>query len=192
MDIQTVSKFLSYILRHHPEEIGIKVDKNGWVRISELITQSQKHGKPLNRQIIGQVSLEGIKKRFIISEDKQYIRAGYGHSIDVDLQLRAKNPPEKLYHGTAQKHITSILAEGIEARSRNFVHLSTTVDEAQQVGGRHGTPQILVVQSQLMQVKGYDFYQSESEKSIWLTKYVPPKFVQNGNSMKKLKYDPIF
>lgn len=178
MDLRSYSKFLSYVLRHHPEEIGLTVDENGWAEISELISKSQNHGKSLDRKIIEQVIRQGSKQRFIISQDGQYIRAGYGHSVDVDLQMKPQSPPQQLYHGTAQKNAASILSDGIKARSRNFVHLSVTVDEARNVGGRHGTPIILAVLSKQMSSAGHDFYQSESEESIWLTSYVPPEFIE--------------
>lgn len=178
MDIIALSKFLSYVLRHHPEAIGLDLDDNGWAKLSELVEKAQQSGKDIDRNIIRRIMQNSSKQRFILSSDRKYIRAGYGHSIDVDLQLKPKEPPEKLYHGTARENITSILADGIQARSRNFVHLSTTVDEARNVGGRHGKPQILLVFSKRMSREDYDFYQSESEESIWLTNFVPPEFLE--------------
>ncbi len=179
MDITALSKFLSYVLRHHPEDIGLELDDNGWAEVSELIKKAQDGGRYFDQDAIQQIMQKSSKQRFILSSDGKYIRAGYGHSIDVDLKLASKNPPEKLYHGTARDNVLSILEDGIQARSRNFVHLSTTVDEARNVGGRHGEPKILVVFAGQMSGNDYDFFQSESEKSIWLTSYVPPKYIQS-------------
>lgn len=178
MDITALSKFLSYVLRHHPEDIGLELDDRGWAEVSEMIKKSQDEGRNLDRDAIQQIIENSSKQRFILSSDGKYIRAGYGHSIDVDLQLKPKAPPEKLYHGTARDNVASIFAEGIQARSRNFVHLSTTVDEALNVGGRHGEPKILLVFAGQMSHKGYDFYQSESEGSIWLTSNVPSQYIE--------------
>ncbi|MDZ7659040.1 RNA 2'-phosphotransferase [Fodinibius sp.] len=178
MDVTALSKFLSYVLRHHPEDIGLELDDSGWAKVSELIEKAQNHGKNIDRDIIRQIMQNSSKQRFIVSSDGKYIRAGYGHSINVDLQLKPETPPQKLYHGTAHDNVASILADGIEARSRNFVHLSTTVDEARNVGGRHGEPEILLVFARRMSREGYDFYQSESEESIWLTNYVPPQYIE--------------
>lgn len=178
MDVTAHSKFLSYLLRHHPEAIGLELDDNGWARVSSLVEKAQRYGKDIDRDIIHRIIQSSSKQRFILSNDGEYIRAGYGHSIDVDLQLKPKDPPEKLYHGTARGNLASILADGIKARSRNFVHLSTTVEEARSVGGRHGEPTILVVYSGRMSREGYDFYQSQSEESIWLTNFVPPEFLE--------------
>lgn len=179
MNLTSLSKFLSYVLRHHPESIGLVVDQNGWVEVSELISKAQKEGKSIDRQTLRRVIEHASKQRFILSDDANYIRAGYGHSIDVDLQLKPQAPPQELYHGTAQRNVDSILAEGLRAGSRNFVHLSATRDEARNVGSRHGAPVILTVQARMMSESSYNFYQSQSEPDIWLTKQVPAKFLLN-------------
>lgn len=179
-DLTSLSKFLSYVLRHHPEDIGLKLNENGWAQVSELINKSEKHGKALSRDILEQMMQHGSKQRFILSEDGTCIRAGYGHSIDVDLELKPTSPPEELYHGTAKNNVQSIIAEGIHSGSRNLVHLSATCDEARNVGSRHGFPVIITVQAKQMSRQGYDFYQSESEPGIWLTRKVPPDFVERS------------
>lgn len=75
-DLTTLSKFLSYVLRHHPEDIGLELDENGWVQITELIKKAQKHGKSLSRNTLEQIMQHGSKQRFIISGDGSHIRAG--------------------------------------------------------------------------------------------------------------------
>ncbi|TYP93654.1 putative RNA 2'-phosphotransferase [Fodinibius salinus] len=175
--LRSLSKFLSYVLRDHPESIGLSVDENGWASVDKLIHKAKEEGKKLNYNRLHDIISHGSKQRFILSEDGNYIRAGYGHSIDVDLQLRAQQPPEILYHGTAQRNADNILAEGLHSANRNLVHLSVHKADAHQVGARHGESVILRVNSIKMARKNYDFYQSESEPSIWLTKYVPAKFI---------------
>ncbi len=176
MDLISLSKFLSYVLRHHPESIGLKLDKNGWAAVDELISKAQEEGKPINRDTICQIMSQGSKQRFILSKNSEYIRAGYGHSIDVDLQLKPKAPPEELYHGTARRNVDSIMRQGIKPGNRNFVHPSATIDDAKSVGSRHGKPVILKVNAEPMK-QDHNFYQSESEPGIWLTGKVPPEFV---------------
>lgn len=180
-NIKHNSKFLSYVLRHHPETIGLKMDKHGWVEVSELIRKARKQCKSLDLQTIRTIIQNSGKQRFILSEDEQFIRAGYGHSVDIDLQLHPKKPPETLYHGTAQQNVGSILEEGILSSGRNFVHLSATEEEAQKVGGRHGKPVILLVRAETMCGEGYNFYQSDSEADIWLVQFVPAEFVETQN-----------
>lgn len=180
MDLKSLSKFLSYLLRHRPEAIDLKLDSNGWAKVSELIVKAHQNGKTINRDLLQKIIKDGAKQRFIFSEDGEYIRAGYGHSIDIDLQLHPKSPPPQLYHGTTEGSISSILEEGIKPGNRQFVHLSVEKADAQQVGSRHGSPVILTVQANALNDQGYSFYQSESESTIWLTKSVPPEFVNRS------------
>lgn len=172
-----LSKFLSYILRHRPQSIGLSLDKNGWLSVSELIEQANKHGYQINRKILNRIIRESSKQRFILDYKGESIRAGYGHTIDVDLELNPKIPPDILYHGTAQASAKAIKREGINAGSRNFVHLSVEKEDARYVGSRHGKPVILKIEAKTMAEEGYNFYQSESEPGIWLTKEVPAKFI---------------
>lgn len=177
-DLVSTSKFLSYLLRHHPEEIGLELDENGWANVDELFEKAEMHGRPISLNDLKQIMENGSKQRFILSDDGEYIRAGYGHSIDVNLELNPSMPPDELYHGTAKKNLSSILADGIHPGSRNFVHLSTTSEDAQFVGSRHGKPVILKVSAKKMCREDYNFYQSDSEPCIWLTKNVPPDFLK--------------
>jgi putative RNA 2'-phosphotransferase len=176
-EITEISKFLSYVLRHHPEAIGLELDAHGWANIDSLIEKAGQEGKSLSHEKLHEVVASGTKKRFTISEDRDFIRAGYGHSIDVDLSLKPATPPEVLYHGTARKNLESILKQGIHSANRNFVHLSRHKEDAVSVGGRHGQPVVLTVAAIEMHDSGFRFYPSESEPGIWLVNKVPPEFI---------------
>ena len=39
--LKKTSKFLSLILRHKPETIGLKLDAHGWANVDELIELAQ-------------------------------------------------------------------------------------------------------------------------------------------------------
>lgn len=176
--ITETSKFLSYILRHHPDTIGLEIDPQGWAHLPSLIEKAQHHGKEVTRELIQRVMENGEKQRFKLSEDGNYIRAGYGHSIDVDLNLDPIPPPGVLYHGTAKRNVDSILSEGLNPGSRNLVHLSDNERDAMNVGSRHGSPQLLTILSEKMYEAGFPFYQSDSEPGIWLVEEVPPRFIE--------------
>ena len=179
-ELTSLSKFLSYVLRHNPESIDLQVDDNGWASVEELIRKGRRDGRKISRELIQDVMKSGSKQRFMLSEDRRYIRAGYGHSIEVDLQLRPQTPPRKLYHGTAKDHVESILERGLQPGSRNFVHLSADRSDARQVGSRHGTPVILTLRAARMHDEGFEFYQSETEPGIWLTASVPPVYIEKS------------
>lgn len=176
--LKKISKFLSYILRHHPESIGLEVDRQGWAHLSTLIAKAQEDGRNISREIIGKVMAKGGKQRFSLSDDGNYIRAGYGHSIDVDLDLEPKPPPDNLYHGTASRNVESILADGLHSGSRKMVHLTASKSDATEVGSRHGKPQLLTILARQMYEQGHPFYQSDSEPSIWLVESVPAEFIE--------------
>lgn len=170
-----LSKFLSYILRHNPDSIGLSVDPRGWADMDQLIRKSREKGRTLNRRMIEKIAYESEKNRFDISNDGRYIRANYGHSIPVNLDYTSTAPPQYLYHGTAASNEPSIRNEGIHAGGRQYVHLSPDQKSARQVGQRHGSPVILTIKALLMFEDGYDFYPTQSD--VWLTAFVPSAYI---------------
>lgn len=177
-DLISSSKFLSLVLRHKPDIIGLTLDTEGWAGIDELIRLSQSH-TPLTRAMIEAIVAENSKQRFAISEDGSRIRARQGHSIDVDLQLQPTSPPQRLYHGTATRFVDAIRREGLHKRSRQHVHLSANADTATLVGARHGRPMVLIVHADKMAAAGHAFFLSEN--GVWLTDAVPVDFIDFGD-----------
>lgn len=174
---EKTSKFLSLILRHKPEVIGLQLDAHGWANIDELVGKARASDRAsgLDHSIIRSVVDTSDKRRFVISEDGQRIRANQGHSVDIDLQLKPLAPPERLYHGTATQFVDSILCEGLKPKKRQYVHLSTDIETATSVGQRHGKPIILTINARLMHDQGFEFFLSDND--IWLTKEIPVEFV---------------
>lgn len=173
--LKNISKFLSLVLRHKPEEIGLALDNEGWARVDELIQKMNQKGIVVNFETIDEVIQTNDKKRFAFNDDKTLIRASQGHSIDVALNLPAVTPPDILYHGTAEKYVDSILQTGLQKQSRQHVHLSATVATAKAVGGRHGKPVILTIKAKAMNTAGFKFYLSEN--NVWLTDSVPVEYL---------------
>ncbi len=175
MNKTKLSKFLSLVLRHKPEAIGLTLDSEGWVAVDDLLACLKSAGKTTNRRELEEVVAENNKQRFRFSEDGQRIRANQGHSIAVDLKLEPCTPPEKLYHGTATRFLSSIYADGLVPGSRQHVHLSGDRETAEVVGRRHGKPVILVVDAEAMHRDGKQFYISDN--GVWLTDAVLPEFI---------------
>jgi len=174
--LETTSKFLSYVLRHQPQAIGLQLDSEGWANIDELIVGAARQGKKLDKALIHQVVASNDKQRFALSDDGQNIRAVQGHSTTmVQRQLEAKVPPRYLYHGTATRFIDSIFNQGLLPGNRHYVHLSLDEKTALKVGQRHGKPVVLAIRALLMHENGFFFYQAEN--GVWLTKNVPVEFV---------------
>ncbi|MFQ5796239.1 MAG: RNA 2'-phosphotransferase [Candidatus Bipolaricaulia bacterium] len=177
MDKQLVriSKFLSLVLRHRPETIGLSLDQGGWARVDKLLIKANRAGKSLNEALLRQVVERNDKQRFSLSEDGLKIRANYGHSIPVDLGLEPLMPPEFLFHGTAARVLESIKRQGLLPRKRNHVHLSPDERTAVQVGKRHGKPIVLTIQAGRMYKHGFEFYRSGN--GVWLTEQVPARYI---------------
>lgn len=176
-DLTSTSKFLSLILRHKPEAIGVDLDEHGWLDISTLIKNANEHGNSITLELLHEVVATSDKRRFMLSEDGLKIRANQGHSVEnVDLQLEPIAPPDVLYHGTVAQFIASIREQGLQKRSRNHVHLSSELSTASQVGMRRGKPIVLVINSEQMHDAGYQFFQSAN--GVWLTEAVPVEFIE--------------
>lgn len=175
MNLDTISKFISMILRHKPEEIGITLDEHGWANVDELINGISKQYKGFGMSELEEIVRTDNKQRYSFNEDKTLIRANQGHSIQVDVELKEKEPPRVLYHGTGMKYVNSINKQGLKPKSRLYVHLSADERTATKVGERHGTPAIYIIDAEHMYEDGYKFYQSVN--GVWLTKTVPIEYM---------------
>ncbi|MFM0543712.1 RNA 2'-phosphotransferase [Paraburkholderia strydomiana] len=191
-DCVAVSRLLSRILRHEPEIVGIRLDRQGWVSVDELIRAIRRTARNANaskrlrtlptvtRDLILAVVATNDKQRFSLSPDGLRIRAAQGHSIAADLGYADMEPPTVLYHGTAWSNWESIAADGLTPQTRHAVHLSTDGNTATRVGARHGQPLVLVVDAARMRADGYAF--SRSNNGVWLSELVPAAyFAQLGS-----------
>lgn len=174
MSLTNTSKFVSLILRHKPETIGIQLDEHGWANVEELIAGISKT-REFNREILEEIVQTDSKQRFTFNEDKTKIRANQGHSISVDVELSEAIPPETLWHGTGEKYVASIDQQGLIPKGRLYVHLSSDAATATKVGSRHGKPVLYIVKTKKMHDDGYKFFLSKN--GVWLTKEVPVKYL---------------
>lgn len=169
------SKFLSFVLRHQPEAIGIQLDEQGWVDVEELLAAAGRQGRQIDRTLLERVVETNDKRRFAFSEDGLRIRASQGHSVEIDLGLAPVGPPELLYHGTATRFLDSIRAGGLTSGERRHVHLSPDAETAVAVGRRHGKPVVLTVEAGRMHAAGHLFFLSAN--GVWLTDQVPAEYL---------------
>lgn len=167
---------MSLILRHKPEVIEITLDEHGWASVNDLICGIEKNNPGFNMDILEQIVRTDSKQRYSFNDDKSLIRANQGHSVNVDVELKEKEPPEYLYHGTGEKYVKSINQDGLILKSRLYVHLSKDIKTAENVGKRHGKEVVYRINSGQMYRDGYKFYLSEN--GIWLTKEVPIKYLE--------------
>ena len=170
------SKFLSLVLRHSPESIGLSLDSSGWAQIDVLLERANANGIELSRESLIQIVAASDKQRFALSENGQRIRANQGHSVKVDLELTPQKPPVHLFHGTTVRFLESILNDGLTSMKRQHVHLSSDEITAENVGRRHGKPCVLLVEAGSMHSSGHVFFHSDN--GVWLTAVVPPEFIR--------------
>ena len=172
LNLIRASRTLSYLLRHNPEDL--EMDKNGWVMVDDILNKLH-----ITFEDLEEIVETNDKKRFSFSDDLNYIRANQGHTIDVDVELKEARPPKYLYHGTAPSYVHQILKSGgLSKMKRNHVHLSADEKTAFNVGKRHSKyldPAIFIVDSEEMYKDGFKFYLSEN--GVWLTEYVPKKYI---------------
>ncbi len=62
-------RFLSFILRHRPDAIGIELDEHGWARTEELIAGIAKT-RPFDMQMLEEIVRTDSKQRYSFNEDK--------------------------------------------------------------------------------------------------------------------------
>ena len=180
-DLVKASKFLSLVLRHKPEQIGLTLDREGWAGVDELIERARADGMLLTREIIAEVARTSDKQRFALDETGGRIRANQGHSVEVDLGLEPIAPPAVLFHGTAIASVASIRKKGLHAAQRQHVHLSPDEATAIRVGQRHGRPVVLRIDAAGMHGAGLAFFRSTN--GVWLTDSVPTEFIDFPNEI---------
>lgn len=177
-EMQSLSKFISLILRHKPEAAGITLDEHSWADVQDLMEGIRKTGRSIDLDILEEIVRTDEKGRYSFSANKALIRANQGHSIPVDVELKEKQPPQYLYHGTAERFLDSIMAEGLKPMSRLYVHLSKDEETAIKVGKRHGKPVVLKVRAEEMWKDGHRFYLSAN--GVWLVRMVPVGYIKNS------------
>ena len=177
MNLTAISRYISLILRHKPEVIGITLNEHGWADVNALIRGIRETREPaFSRELLDEIVRTDSKQRYAYNEDHTLIRASQGRSIPVDVELTQAMPPELLWHGTGEKYTASIEKTGLIPKSRLYVHLSKDMDTAIAVGKRHGKPVVYQVSAGRMARAGYAFYLSAN--GVWLTKEVPTEFFQ--------------
>jgi putative RNA 2'-phosphotransferase len=167
-DVVRLSKRLSYVLRHAPSSAGLTLDDAGWVDVDELLAALH-----LTREELERVVATNDKRRFAFDETGMRIRASQGHSVAVDLGYAVQQPPSVLFHGTVERYLPAILAEGLRPGRRHAVHLSPDAETARRVGARRGRPVVLRVDAGGLAADGARF--TRSANGVWLVDAVPPE-----------------
>ena len=171
-----LSKFLSLVLRHKPETVGLTLEENGWVKVETLLKACAENKNSFSREELEEVVATNDKKRFSFDETGTRIRANQGHSLKIEIEFEEKIPPKFLFHGTAEKNVKMIREKGLQKMQRHHVHLSADPETARNVGIRYGRPVIFQIETEKMLADGFKFFVSAN--GVWLTDEVPPEFLE--------------
>ena len=174
MDLNRASRYLSYLLRHHPEAAGITLDAHGWADVTSLLAGMKKY--QITRAQLEKIVASDAKQRYAFDATGTKIRANQGHSVAVDVELRESEPPALLWHGSACRFAASIAAQGLKPMGRLYVHLSADVKTARAVGSRHGIPIVYEIDCAAMRRDGFVFFCSHN--GVWLTDTVPYRYMK--------------
>jgi putative RNA 2'-phosphotransferase len=152
------------------------VDRQGYASLDSLISaiRSQEEWNWVSETDVMNLLVRPDKKRFEVTDGK--IRATYGHSLSTKLRYEVIIPPKVLYHGTMRASLQSILKHGILPMSRQYVHLSASIEEASAVGKRRDrNPTIIRVLALEAHKKGVKFFHAGT---LFLSEKIPPEFIE--------------
>ena len=166
-----ISKTLSFWLRHRPDAAGLTLDASGWAKVDDVLAALVDQGPLTDWEGLIRVVETNEKRRIELSADASFIRARQGHSIEVMADWSPAAPPDTLWHGTVERFLPAIMAEGLKPMARHHVHLSVDRDTAERVGSRRGEPVILCVDAKGLAGRGQQFWITGN--GVWLTDAVP-------------------
>jgi len=170
-----LSKWLSLVLRHKPESVGVALGDGGWIAVKDLLGALSARGERVSRDDLAELVRTSDKQRFAFDDTGERIRANQGHSVAIDLALPEAPPPPWLFHGTPRRFVDAIRKEGLIKGERHHVHLSLDEATAKNVGQRRGVAVVLHVHADAMAKEGHVFYRSAN--GVWLTEHVPSRFI---------------
>ncbi len=152
-----LSKLLSLMLRHRPEEFGVEVDGYGYADFDAVLAALKKKDEDIEAGDVETLVYRAEKKRFEIVEGR--IRARYGHSFAMELGTDPVEPPEHLYKGSSETEVEEIMRSGLKPVDRQYVHLSFEAAVAKRLAGhRRGPGAVIRVEARRAASFGTQFF----------------------------------
>jgi len=153
------------------------MDINGWIDVKDIIRQFKKGGKRyhwLRPHHFTAIAETDPKGRYEVRGNT--IRATYGHTVEIELDLPTDNIPDALYFPCDPKQTENLLEVGISPSGRAHVHLSATIRNAAEAGHVHfALPTILEVDTAQMYAAGETIWHAGI--TVYLTENVPPQYL---------------
>ena len=169
-----VSRYMSYLLRHNPE--NLKMNRHGFVDLDEFLKKIKERFQ-VDKEFIFEIAEKSERKRFEIVEDT--IRALYGHTIPVQLELEEDKTVKVLYHGTTNDAASKILKVGLKAMKRRWAHLSPTIEIATDIGLRRSKePVVLEIDTEAARKNGTRFLRATN--TVYLCSHIRPEHIKRA------------
>lgn len=179
-ELESLGRMMAGALRHFPEKLELNMEKNGFVNINDFVAAVQNRRRQMRwlrpHHVIAVIETDP-KGRYEYRDDK--IRATYGHSIDVELDLPTIGIPDKLYYPTTAEEVDIVLETGLKPSDRKKVHLSKTYQDAKNAGSvRTAAPIILEIDAAKAQASGLVI--GKAGKTVYLADSVPAEFLSKA------------
>jgi putative RNA 2'-phosphotransferase len=179
-ELDHLGRIVTGILRHFPDRYQLPIDPHGWVPLPQLVRAiSQKHPAYhwLRPQHVIAIVETDAKGRYEIRDDR--IRATYGHTVDVDLDLPTENIPDQLYYPVTPEEVTIVLEVGLKPSDRKKVHLSKTAEDAHAAGSVR-TPEPVILEVDAKRARADGVVIMKAGKTVYLVDRVPPEYLSKS------------
>jgi len=165
-----LEKLVAYVLGRRPDEFGLVLDDQGWIRLRDLVKAiSEEPGWGYVRKSHIHEVLVTAAERPVVLDDER-IRAVYRD--DIPHREEGVCPPKLLYHCLRRRAHSVVTEKGIRTSGQAGLLLATTEELAQRMGKRRDTePVLLTVQAQKACEAGIKF--SKYGEFIFITDHVP-------------------
>lgn len=171
---ERMGRLLSGALRHFPDDLGLAMNQHGWVDINVLLDVMKTRYPWASEQRLKALVESDTKGRYQINGNK--IRAKYGHSVDIDLDL-PENDLETLYYGASQEEADIIIETGIRPIRQRYVHLSTSCEKAIEASSVH-TENPVIIKVDAASAMRDGIHMMIASEQIVLSEMVPPKYLE--------------
>ena len=188
MQRQALSRFLTYLLGHRPDEFGLVSDPDGFMPLKDvLMALKEEEGWSFVRQShIEDLLRDPDRTRFEVKD--KLIRVVPEDSSLEPGPYPAARPPALLYHAARPRAYPVILERGLRPGARPFVPLFVTPEMALRVGRRRDPkPVLLTIQAARAAESGVVFYRPQ--ELIYLVDLLAPDFL-TGPPLPKEKPAP--
>ena len=177
-ELDHLGRILTGVLRHFPDRYGLAVDPHGWIELNEIARSiAQRH--PMYRWLrphhLVAIAETDAKGRYEVRADR--VRATYGHTLEVDLDLPTDDIPEFLYYPVTKEEAAIVLEVGLRPSDRKRVHLSKTAADAA-AAGRVRTPEPTILEVDTAKAHELGLVILRAGKTVYLVDQVPAELLR--------------